>query len=363
MGQQLSNINLKTSDATNTDDTEFNYDNIASRGGDENIHLFSWIKALDGMTTSSIGFDQIASTHIQLIQKIQKDLSLLTHKADIMKINSDISEILMTDVFPSISGRCRETIEEIIAIVKKQEQLMLNIFLKQKLAENENVDQSISDESFHDAPSDDTIDNDDAQESNVDKQEIERAKFHARQVSYFSIQSLTSLLIILIKSAEKNDPIFVEELLTLAIQLCDQIPMNSFKLSPVIDNHWFKLLQPLAHYINELSLSKNVMMANKAMKILLSFSIAKASFKDILPILRKFIFNKVHVYNVRRLFIRLNHVLIKALNKIEKKKQQQQNNDPDNKFEQDTHDNITLNETIGKSMILSELLYLYLLIY
>ncbi|CAF3239336.1 unnamed protein product, partial [Rotaria sp. Silwood2] len=317
-------------------DTEFNYDTIVSRGADKNIHLFSWIKALDGMTTSSIGFDQIATMHIQLIQQIQKDLSLLTHKADIMKINSDINKIFMTDVFPSISGQ------------------------------NENVDQSIFDESFHDAPSDDTIDNGDAQEPNVDKQEIERAKFHAQQVSYFSIQSLTSLLIVLIKSAEKNDPTFVEELLTLAIQLCDQIPMNSFKsseLSPVIDNHWFKSLQPLTNYINELSLSKNVMMANKAMKILLSFSIAKASFKDILSILRKFIFNKVHVYNVRRLFIRLNHVFIKALNKMEKKKQQQQNNDPDNKFEQDTHDDITLNETIGKSMILSELFYIYLLIY
>ncbi|CAF4353999.1 unnamed protein product, partial [Rotaria sordida] len=86
---------------------------------------------------------------------------------------------------------------------------------------------------------DDTIDSDDTQESNVDKQTIERAKFHAQQVSYFSIQSLTSLLIILIKSAEKNDPTFVQELLTLAIQLCDQIPMNSFKsseLSPIIDN-------------------------------------------------------------------------------------------------------------------------------
>ncbi|CAF1253616.1 unnamed protein product, partial [Rotaria sordida] len=357
MGQQLSNINLKASAATNTDNTEFNNDTIVSRSGDENIHLFSWIKALDDMATSSIGFDQIASTHIQLMKQIQKDLSLLTYKANIMKINSDINEILMTDVFPSISVRCRETIEEIIAIVKKQEQLTLNIFLKQKLEENGNSGQSISAESFHDTPSedmdaldiDDTIDSDDTQESNVDKQTIERAKFHAQQVSYFSIQSLTSLLIILIKSAEKNDPTFVQELLTLAIQLCDQIPMNSFRsseLSPIIDNHWFKSLQPLTNYINELSLSKNVMIANKAMKILLSFSIAKASFKDILPILGKLIFNKANVYNVRRLFIRLNHVLTKALNKIEKKKLQQQNNDPNDKFEQDTYDDIRSNETI-----------------
>ncbi|CAF4035522.1 unnamed protein product [Rotaria sordida] len=359
MGQQLSNINLKASAATNTDNTEFNNDTIVSRSGDENIHLFSWIKALDDMATSSIGFDQIASTHIQLMKQIQKDLSLLTYKANIMKINSDINEILMTDVFPSISVRCRETIEEIIAIVKKQEQLTLNIFLKQKLEENGNSGQSISAESFHDTPSadmdaldiDDTIDSDDTQESNVDKQTIERVKFHAQQVSYFSIQSLTSLLIILIKSAEKNDPTFIQELLTLAIQLCDQIPMNSFKsseLSPIIDNHWFESLQPLTNYINELSLSKNVMIANKAMKILLSFSIAKASFKDILPILGKLIFNKANVYNVRRLFIRLNHVLTKALNKIEKKKLQQQNNDPNDKFEQDTYDDIRSNETIAR---------------
>ncbi|CAF3581442.1 unnamed protein product [Rotaria sp. Silwood1] len=357
MGQQLSNINLKAFDATNTDDTEFNYDTIASRSGDENIYLFSWIKNLDDMTTGSIGFDQIASTHIQLIKKIQKDLSLLTHKADMMKINSDINEILMTDVFPSISVRCRETIEEIIGIVKQQEQLALNIFLKQKLKENENIDESMSAESFHDTFSedidacniDDTIDNDNTHESNVDKQEIEQAKFHSQQVSCFSIQSLTSLLIILIKSAEKNDPTIVQELLTLAIQLCDQIPINSFKsseLSPIIDNHWLESLKPLTSYINELSLSKNVMMANKAMKILLSFSIAKASFKDILPILGKLIFNKANVYDVRRLFIRLNHVLTKALNKIEKKKQQQNHDSNDDKFAQDTYDDITSNETI-----------------
>jgi hypothetical protein len=353
MGQQLSNIDLKASSATNTNDTEFNYTTITSRSGNENIHLFSCIKALDGMTTSSIGFDQISNTHIQLIKHIQKDLSLLSHAADITKANSEINEILITDVFPSISARYRSAIEEILAIMKKQQQLTLNIVLKQKLEENENIDQSNSVESFSDdidtSAIEDTIDNVDTQESDVAEQKLEQAKNQVQQATYFAIRSLTSLLLILIKSAEKNDPIFVQELLTLAIQLCNQMPMSCFKLSessPIIDNHWFKSLQPLTNYINELSLSENVMMANKAMTILLSFSIAKASFKDILPILGKLIFNKVHVFNVRRLFIRLNNSLTKAFNKIEKKKQQQ-NNDSHDKLEQDTNEDKTSNETTG----------------
>ncbi|CAF1248084.1 unnamed protein product [Rotaria sordida] len=353
MGQQLSNINLKASDAINKYDTEFSHNTIISRSGHDNIHLFSCIKGLDGMTTSSIGFDQISSSHIDLIKKIQRNLSLPSHAVDITEVNSEINKILITDVFPLISLRYKSTIEEILAIMKKQQQLKLNIYLKQKLEENENVDQSISVESFHDDIDTfaikDTINNVDIQESNVAEQKLEQDKIQAQQATYFAVRSLTSLLLILIKSAEKNDPIIVEELLTLAIQLCDQMPMNCFNssdLSAIIDSHWFKSLQPLINYMNELSLSTNTMMANKAMKILLSFSIAKASFKDILPILRKLVFNKVHVYNVRRLFFRLNNSLVKTLNKMEKKKQQQQQNDgSSDKFEQDTDDDKTLDKS------------------
>jgi len=326
MGQQLSSINLKASDATGTGDTEFSYDTIVSRSGNENIHLFSCVKALDGMTTSSIGFDQISITHIELIKQIQKHLSLSTYVADVTKINSEIDKILLTNVFPPISARYRRTIEEIITIMKKQQQLTLNISLKQKLEENENIDQSISEESFDDRFSEDI----DTEESNVAEQKLEQAK-HVQQVNHFAIQSLTSLLMILIKSVEKNDPTFVQQLLTLANQLCDQIPMNCFassESSPIINNYWFKSLQPLTNYINELSLSENLMVANKALEIQLNFSIAKESFKDILPILRKFIFSKVHIYNVRRLFVRLNNSLIKTLNK-KAKKEQHQNTDDD----------------------------------
>jgi hypothetical protein len=326
MGQQLSSINLKASDATSKGDTEFTYDTIVSRSGNENIHLFSCVKALDGMTTSSIGFDQISSTHIELIKQIQKHLSLPTHVADVTKINSEIDKILLTNVFPPILARYRRAIEEIITIMKKQQQLTLNISLKQKLEENENIDQSISEESFDDRFSEDI----DTEESNVAEQKLEQVKY-LQQVNHFAIQSLTSLLMILIKSVEKNDPTFVQQLLTLAKQLCDQIPMNFFassESSPIINKYWFKSLQPLTNYINELSLSENLMVANKALEIQLNFSIAKESFKDILPILRKFIFSKVHIYNVRCLFVRLNNSLIKTLNK-KAKKEQHQNTDDD----------------------------------
>lgn len=324
MDQQLANINLKASGAINTDDTEFDHDVIISRSGNENIHLLSCIKTLDGITTSSIGFDQISRTHIELVKQIQKDLSLLSHVADITKVNSEIDEILNKDVFPSISARYKKVLEDIVNIMTKQQQLTLQICLKQKLKQDENIDELNSIESF-----DETL-SDDKQESNDTEQKLEQTKFEVQQTTSFAIRSLTSLLLILIKSVEQNNPIFVEELLTLTTQLCDQIPMSCFKAfeSPsIIDNYWFESLQPLISYINELSLLENVIMANKAMKILLSLSIAKASFKDILPILEKFVFNQVDIYNVRRLFIRLNNNLTKVLNKMGMTKQDTTSNE------------------------------------
>ncbi|CAF4751629.1 unnamed protein product [Rotaria sp. Silwood1] len=323
------------------DDTKFSYETIVSLSGDENIHLFSCIKVLDSMTTSSIGFDQIASAHIQLMKQIQEHLSLEIHLADVTKINSEINEILTTDVFPLVSIRYRETTEEMRAMVKEQEQLMLNIYLKKNLEEDENIDQSIPVESLHNTFSEgiDTF---------AIKNKIEQNKLQIQQVSYFALRSLTSLLLMFIKSAEKNDPTFVQELLTLTIHLCDQIPMINFTASdssPLIGKHWFQSLQPLTNYFHELSLSKNLIVANKSMKILLNFAIAKASFKDILTILRKLLFNKVHVYNVQRLFTRMNNCLIETLNTMPKKKQQQQNNNSDHNFEQDIDDDTVANET------------------
>ncbi|CAF5108014.1 unnamed protein product [Rotaria sp. Silwood1] len=325
------------------DDTKFSYETIVSLSGDENIHLFSCIKVLDSMTTSSIGFDQIASAHIQLMKQIQEHLSLEIHLADVTKINSEINEILTTDVFPLVSIRYRETTEEMRAMAKEQEQLMLNIYLKKNLEEDENIDQSIPVESLHNTFSEgiDTF---------AIKNKIEQNKLQIQQVSYFALRSLTSLLLMFIKSAEKNDPTFVQELLTLTIHLCDQIPMINFTASdssPLIGKHWFQSLQPLTNYFHELSLSKNLIVANKSMKILLHFAIAKASFKDILTILRKLLFNKVHVYNVQRLFTRMNNCLIETLNTMPKKKQQQQNNNSDHNFEQDIDDDTVANETTG----------------
>ena len=41
---------------------------------------------------------------------------------------------------------------------------------------------------------------------------------------------------------------------------------------------------------------------NKSIKILLSFAIAKGSFKDILPLLSKLIFNTIDIYNAQGIY-------------------------------------------------------------
>ena len=66
-----------------------------------------------------------------------------------------------------------------------------------------------------------------------------------------------------------------------------------------INNSLFKSLEPLINYINELSLSTDLFISKQTIKILLSFSIAKGSFKDILYLLNKLIFNTNEIFYVQ----------------------------------------------------------------
>ncbi|CAF1399017.1 unnamed protein product [Rotaria sordida] len=131
---------------------------------------------------------------------------------------------------------------------------------------------------------------------------------------------LTSVLLILIRSAEKNDPSIINQILTLASQFCEQIPMKHLSspvLSPTTHHFLWKPLQPLTNYINELYLSEDQRISNQCVKILLSISIVKGSLKDILSVLRKLIFNKDDVYNVRGLLLQMNDCVLGTISRRE----------------------------------------------
>jgi hypothetical protein len=136
-----------------------------------------------------------------------------------------------------------------------------------------------------------------------------------QQLSYFAIQSLTSILLILIKSAEKNDPTIIHQILILTGQLCEQLPMECLSSENTL---LFKSLEPLTNYINELSLSTDSILLKQIIQIRLSFSIAKGSFKDLLPLLNELIFNTTEIYNVQSLIIQMNNFLTETINEYEK---------------------------------------------
>ncbi len=62
----------------------------------------------------------------------------------------------------------------------------------------------------------------------------------------------------------------------------EQLPAKCLSIS---DNLLSASLKPLTNYIDDLALSKDSMVSKQARKVQLSFSIAQASFKDILPVL------------------------------------------------------------------------------
>ncbi|CAF0824017.1 unnamed protein product [Didymodactylos carnosus] len=367
MGQHLSTINLKSVDLTKTDDTALSSDAIVSDSGIEDINFFLCEKTLAGKTTGLIESDHAYPilNPEALIKQIQNHLSLLTKPARLNEINTQMNEILMENVLMPIASYYGGAMKEIKAILQKQQQLQISLVVK--LNEDKNASRSIFEQPFANLTSGNTntlsaeaeSDYDGDQESKVATQQQRKVEFQAQQLSYFAIRSLTSMLLILIKSAQKNDPTIVHQILELTSELCEQLPMKCLspsELSPASSSFLFKSLKPLTNYINDLSSTKDLIIAKQAAIILLSFSIAKASFKDILPILSKLIFNTVDIYNAQGLFLQLNNGLTVAINERKKQKEQlsnekvsdsdfQSDSNPDCK--QDKDDGTTSKETTG----------------
>ena len=86
------------------------------------------------------------------------------------------------------------------------------------------------------------------------------------------------------------------------------------------NNFLFKSFEPIINDVHQLSSTTDLIISKQATKILLSFFIVKGSFKDILALLNKLIFNTTDTYNVQGLIIQLNNNLIEIINESEKEK-------------------------------------------
>ncbi|CAF3116800.1 unnamed protein product [Rotaria sp. Silwood2] len=334
MGQHLSSVNSQIVDWTTKDGAVLSPDSIASGNGKENINLFLSMETLADTTISKTQYDNnnsILNSEKLLIKQIQNYLLLLTKANEVTEINTKVNKTLMENGFVPVIDRYRKTLKEMKVMFDQQQQLQKS--LRKKIDDDNDNDQSIFAEPFIKSSANDknilsvatTTSIHDAQTSTVAQQ---RREIENQQFSYFAIQLLTSLLLVSIKANERVDSSINSQVITLASQLCEQIPikyLSSLEVSLNSNSLMFKSLKPLTNYINELCLSPDRILASQAVQILLKFSITQASFKDLLPIISKLIFNKIDIYNVRFLFLQLNNCLTEIINQFEQEKQQLDN--------------------------------------
>ncbi|CAF1258882.1 unnamed protein product [Rotaria sordida] len=326
MGQQLSLNNFKTADLLAINNQHI--DKILSNGRIEDIHLFLPLDIINAISKSSISshdHDQKNSIELPitkqtLIKHIRTDLSLLTNSSGIDELNMEIARLIQ-QVFDRIARTNTNLQNDIQSIIDKQQQLKNSY--AEKLKEDENATTSIFAQLFIDTSNSENVSN----EHQIDNNSIKQTRLYqlqAEQLSFFAIQSLISMLLLLLKSVQKYDSIIVHQILDLTNQLVEQIPLHY--LSSAIykrSSNLFKSLKPLTNYINELSIQTEIdpIAANQSIKILLNFSVIKSSLKDILPLIRKLIFNTTDIYDIRKLFIVLNKDLTTIMDQFEKEKQ------------------------------------------
>ena len=285
MGQQLFKSHLELFNSIKIDDTKLKSNLISSEDDGDDINFFVCPKSI----TESDDHHPVISSKKLFTKRNQDQLFLLTKSITLEEIDTQINELLIKNVFIFIENCYKQTMQQIKDISDNQQRLQIS--LTNKIQEEKLNNKSI----FH----------------NQDKKKENKSQ----QLSYFAIQSLSSVLLILIKSVEKNDPTIIHQILTLTYELCEQIPMKSLSLTNN-SNFLFKSLKPLINYINSLSLSNDPIISKQILRILLSFAIAKASFKDILPLLSRLIFDTVEIYDAQGIFVQLNDGLTEEVSSL-----------------------------------------------
>ncbi|CAF0793768.1 unnamed protein product [Rotaria sordida] len=325
MNEQLSSANLKTPDLLAANNQHS--DKILSDSRTEDIHLFLPLDVINTISKSLTLFHdhdhkssiELPITKQTVIKQIRTDLSTLTNSPGLDEFNTEIAGIIQ-QVFDRTTTTNTTLQNAIQSIIDKQQQLKNSY--AEKLKDNENAITSIFSQPFVDSSNSENVSNENQTESNSVKQ-IRLHQFRAEQLSFFAVQSLISMLLMLLKSVEKYDSTIVHQMLILTNQLIEQIPLN-YLSSDVYkrSSNLFKSLKPLANYISELSMQTEIdpIASNQSIKILLNFSIVKGSFKDVLSLIGKLIFNTTDIYDIRKLFIELNKDLTTMINQFQKDK-------------------------------------------
>ena len=283
----------------------------------ENVELFLPLKSINGANVnlvsqndrdeqSSIG--RVTSKQ-KLINQIRSDLSRLTNSSELSELNAEITRRI-EQVLDHVRAIDRSVMNEIQSILDKQNQLQRSY--TEKVKDDENAAASIFAQSSVDSNKLTHLETD----MSLSKQ-TKSSQLQSQKLSFFAIQSSISILLILVKSSEKSDQTLVNQILRLTTQLVEQLPMKStsFDVSKS-SSGLYKSLKPLINLSSvsyHYKIKSTHMYSKQATYILLTFSIVKNSFKDILPLLIKLAFNTNDIYDIRDLFIELNTINIEQM--------------------------------------------------
>ena len=269
MGQNISNFRSEIAEETFPD---------LEADGPGDIRYLSPSKA----SSKAFSNKQILGFENDWIKRLRTHLVALTKSSSWEEMNNQFTEKFIINIMLVIKEQMIKTNDEVLARALYLSDV--ETALKTKLKEDDNLLLPIFE-----------------QTSNY-------VTFPKDQLSYFAIQSLISILLILIKSAEKNDPTIIDQILSLTGQLSQQLPMKSLSSTNQL---LFKSLEPLANYISQLS--KDSTFSKRTTEILLSFALAKGSFKDLLILFNNLIFNTTETFNVYILLQQINNYLSKNL--------------------------------------------------
>lgn len=263
MGQQLFKVDLEKINSTETNSIQswsFN-DRISS--------IFPW--KIDQIIKNSTERD-LNEQNI-LITKIRNEIFQLTKTNSLQEFDTQMNEIASF-----IETSHQNSMKTITETWEKQKQLRISFDAK----------------SSQDSQLNSTI----SSSTNNDK------------LVSLAIESLISILLILIKSVERTDPTIVQQILSLSIQLVEQIPMKSFSNS----NFFFQQsLKPIGNFLEDLSYSSDGFISQRSIEILFHLSLLKCSLKDLFPLFNRFIFDQKNFYNFKNIFSKLNENLSKSI--------------------------------------------------
>jgi len=269
MGQDFSNFRSEIAEETFPD---------LEADGPDDIRYLSPSKA----SSKAFSDKQILEFENDWIKRLRTHLVALTKSSSWEEMNNQFTGKFIINIMLVIKERMTKNNDEVLTRVRHLSDL--ETALKTKLKDDDNLLLPIFEQTSNDVT------------------------FPKDQLSYFAIQSLISMLLILIKSAEKNDPTIVDQILSLTGQLCQQLPMKSLSS---MNQLLFKSFEPLTNYISQLS--KNSIFSKRTTEILLSLAVAKGSLKALLVLFNNLIFNTTETFNVQILLQQINNYLSKNL--------------------------------------------------